>query len=457
MHPRQAHFLKIAVALSFLVGCTAEPSPDPGDPPDSPPDDVLRLEGRLVDASGAAAPFVPVRLGGKDGPIVATDEAGGFTFPDLPPGTYSVYAHDEFSHSVGFASVELASASQDGATTVELQSCNDILENGSAGGVVVVDICWGSEIIDLPPAEEAAVLGAVELSSGLGFTAPHGTSTHNESNDVVRDVYFVFNDGLALGGVREFAVADHRLVGSDPDADPFQQPSFSITLQDAHGSQSYVVRDGSFRVEVVAPQDGTRSFVLTASDLVMDYSKSFYEFDAAYTLTVPSVRLEGTMDALLPPVPPEGDLTAALPDAFVTNTYDSANKRVKLVASGIEYETLLLTLDLTRLALPGTVDVELPLGETPNVEGDLFTMDAVGEAFSWRFQPVSYSVTTEMTELPACKAMLTVTLENLVFRYVDWDYDENSDQVLSFGDQTLTIDRFDVATELYDPSTPGCS
>ena len=70
--------------------------------------------------------------------------------------------------------------------------------------------------------------------------------------------------------------------------------------------------------------------------------------------------------------------------------------------------------------------------------------------------PDGYSVTTEMTELPAGGGTLTLALENLVFRYVDWDYDENSDQVLSFGDQTLSIERVDVATVLYDPSVPDC-
>jgi hypothetical protein len=458
MHPRRVYFLKTAAALSFLAGCAAEPSPDPANPPDSPPDGGFRLQGRVVDASGATAAFVLVRLGGPEGPIVATDEAGGFAFSDVAAGKYSLYAHDTFAASAGVASIELAPASQDSAVTIELQPCGDALDDVSPDGIVLHDICLGIDVIDLPPAQPAVVLGAVELSGGTGFTQTISTTVHKLADSGVREVFFAFQDGLARGGVRELAVEDHLLVGSGPDPDPYAQPTFTITLEDSNGSQTYAVRDGSFRVEVIEAEDGTRSFVLTASELVLDYRKSFEELDPAYTLTVPSLRVEGAMDAYLPPVAPGADLTADLTGGFVTNDYDSANQVVDLDVIGPTSEILHLELDLARLALPGTVDVELPLGEKPNLEGDVLTMDAgAGGLFSfWTFQLVSYSVTTEMTELPACGGTLTLALENLVFRYVDWDYDENSDQVLRFGDQTLTIDRVDVATVLYDFSVPDC-
>lgn len=452
MHTRTKHLLLPSAALSLLAGCLLEVTPAPDTEPLSPPPPgaVLDLKGQLVDAAGAAAPFVPVRLGGQGGPIIATDQAGFFLFPAVRLGTHSVYAYDELDGSVGAATIELSPGSDDDGV-IELHSCNDAVNGGDRPDIEfmeLIEICFGNTI-DLPPDTKDASLGALELSSGLGDTSASRTSLHlAAASGEARETFFAMDDGLARGGVRELTMVNHRLQGAEPGSDPFGEPTFGITLQDTNGHQSYVVRDGVLRLEVAEGEGPTRSYVLTATSLVLDYGTSRDSFDPAYTLTVPSLRLEGTLEVDLPPPAPAGDISLALPSPFFFADYKPGQNLMRVTVLGEGPEVVALAIDTEPLPLPGTVTVELPVGDAPDLEGSVLRMPSADGLSTWDFQLVSYTLTTQMSELPECDEQLLMTLENLVFRFVGWDYDENSDRVDSFGEQRLTIDRIDVDTAI---------
>lgn len=453
MHPGKSRLVRPTAALSLLAGCLIEATPEP---PPPPPPVELALMGRLVDASGAAAPFVPVRLGLVGGPIVATDEAGSFVFPDLPAGEHTVYAHDELDDRVGFATI--AASAEDDVTTVALQPCNELLTGIESTPNEVINLCFGVDPVDLPPFERAVTFDALELVDGTGFTNSANTGTSHQATGDLRRVNFSMHDGLARGGVREFTFKDHRLVGAEPGSDPFSEPVFSILLRDRNGGQYYTVRDGSFRLEVSEEGEADRAYVVTGTDLLLDYGEPFSEYDLEYTLTVPSVRLEGTLEVELPPLAPAGDVTSDLSNAVAFTEYDSARNVVAIQAFGSAPQIILsLELDLAQLALPGSFDVELPIDEVPDLgSSSIYLVSPDGSA--WDFDLLSYTVTTSMTEAPGCGSAFAVTLENLVFRFVAWDYDENSDRVESFGEQTLTIEDVEVSTpKLIDLDVPDCS
>lgn len=448
----------------MLVGCaidgspTPGPGPGPGPEPEPPslPGAGLVLQGQVLNAGGSPAAFVPVRLGGVGGPIVATDIDGAFAFPELAPGQYTVYAYDRFDFRVGSATVDLSAEHEEDVATFSLHSCDDVLGDIGLIDFELQELCFHEFRIDLPPAEAAVSLDAIELTDGTGYT-----NAANTGADFVfdfapfqpREVFFAMHDGLARGGVREFVIVNHRLEGADPGSDGFGEPVFSITLQDANGHQAYYVRDGVLRIEVEEGDGPTRPYVVTATSLVLDYRSGLETFDPAYTLTVPSVRLEGTLEVELPPPAPEGDIALGPQEAFFGAAYSPGGAFLNL-ASLVGEASLVMSIAVDELALPGTVTVALPVGDTPNLDGNVLLMrPTTGEPY-WDFQLVSYTVSTDMTELPGCGEQLVLTLENLVFRYVGWDYDANSDRVDSFGDQLLTVGPLAVDTTIFDPS--GC-
>lgn len=463
MRSMTKHLLWPSAALSLLAGCLLEVTPEPNPQP-PPPGVVLDLEGQLLDPEGRPAQFVPVRLGARGGPIVATDETGTFVFPAVREGEHTVYAFDWFEHQVASGTYELVSQG-DPPFVIQLEGCRDInddrFENGRVVDDEILDICFSDVGLDLPPSVPDLTINQLEYANGRGDTNPFVTTTAIGFDEgEVRTVIFSMHDGLGRGGVRELTVEDRVLVDGPPGLDP-GDPLFIIVMRDRHGRQAYTLRDGVFRLEIAEGNAPTRSYVLTGTDVVLDYGDPIGPIDPAYTLTVNTLRLEGTVEVLQPTPPPADDITipaSAIP--FIGATYHPVYpfgpKTLELSMIGDPALNTRITINSAQLPLPGTIDVVLPIGDVPDHESDWLTMSTGWDwpFQEWQFQLVSYTLSTEMTELPSCNEQIQVTLENVVFRLVTWDYDENGDRVESFGDRTLTIDRLDIDEPVTD-ETPG--
>lgn len=456
MRSMTKHLLSPA-AIFLFAGCLVEVTPEPSPPPPPPPPGVvLDLQGQLFEASGGPAPFVPVRLGDPNGPVVATDENGGFVFPAVAAGQHAVYAFDRFAQHIAFAEVALAPGSED--VVMQLKTCTDIFDGG-VPDPALQEICYSDMGIDLPPDSPDVSFGDLKFSEGSGSTNAYNTSAAVEFREEnVRMVFFSLHDGLGRGGVREFTMVNHRLLGADPGSDPFGEPIFYITVADTHGHQNYSVRDGVFRLELEEGSTPRRSYILTGTDLVLDYGEPRGPWDPAYTLTVPLLRLEGTLDVDLPPPPPAGDIDLELVNPFGFAYYPPGRETLGLsYGADSNDESIGLRIASLPLPLPGTVTVELPIGDAPDLQNNTLSLRPDPDSPSaWNFQLVSYTLSTEMTELPGCNEQLQITLENLVFRYATWDYDENSDRVDHFGDQTLTIDRLDIDVPVFYEEPNAC-
>lgn len=424
------------LSLAAIIGCggcgSAEDSLD--DLYDSAA--IGGITGRIHGLDGKPAAGVLVALDGPEGDIVLTDEQGRYEFLSVAPGRHEIYALRQEELAAASAAVEARPDMPNLVATLALVRCVDIAEDRPD----LIDVCyiWN---LDLPPSDPAASVATLSVSGGQGVVNQYQTLVYGDSGDAF--IEFGSSVRLVFGSSQTFDLdaltPDERLTAA----------LLTIRRADGNGQQRYMAVQGQITLDVQSGDGPRLAYTMSGQDLVLEYmagGTSGFETDPRYRLAVGSLRVTGTLIMDLPAEDPTADISlASFTYEDLSSYYEPELQYLQIAPRDLQQNVFTnINMDLSDWQMPGTTDVVLPLGGIPVLGPNSASIEQPDRKI-WSFQLESYTVTTDMQGPPSCEnPRARFVLEDLVFRYVDWNYDADGNRIEVFGPFKLYIDRIAV-------------